>query len=169
MHFNELVKQRYSVRGYRPDPVPGAVLAQLLETIRLAPSAHNYQPYRLIVIRTAGREVELSKIYDRDWFVQAPLVLCAVGVPEEAWVRQDGRSFMDVDVAILVDHLTFAAADLGLGTCWIGSFNAQAARQVLGLPDEVEPLLFTPLGYPADEPHTKERRPLTDLVRYDRW
>jgi len=74
-----------------------------------------------------------------------------------------------VDVAIVMDHLILAAANLGLGTCWIAAFNARAAREILGLPDEIEPLIFTPLGYPADAPTVKERKPLEALVRYEHW
>jgi nitroreductase len=68
-----------------------------------------------------------------------------------------------------MDHLSLAAANAGLGTCWIGAFDPAAAREALGLPDGVEPIAFTPLGYPADEPRPKERKPLSDLVRYERW
>jgi nitroreductase len=68
-----------------------------------------------------------------------------------------------------MDHLILAATELGLGTCWIAAFDPVATREVLELPDRVEPLLFTPLGYPADEPGPKTRKPLADLVRYERW
>ena len=68
-----------------------------------------------------------------------------------------------------LDHLVLAAASLGLGTCWIAAFDPTAAREVLGLPDDVEPVVFTPLGYPADQLGPKERKPLSDLVRYERW
>jgi len=62
-----------------------------------------------------------------------------------------------------------AAANLGLGTCWIANFNKEAARSVLCLPAKVGPVIFTPLGYPADKPGPKIRKPLTDLVRYEHW
>ena len=68
-----------------------------------------------------------------------------------------------------MDHLVLAAAALGLGTCWIAAFDPAAARAVLGLPDEVEPIVFTPLGYAADAPREKKRRPLAELVKYERW
>jgi len=74
-----------------------------------------------------------------------------------------------VDVAIAMDHLILAATDLGLGTCWIGAFDPVATREILGLPDDVEPVAFTPLGYPADEPRPKRRKPLEELVRYEHW
>lgn len=169
MEFHELVNARYSVRAYKPDAVEESKLQQVLEAARLAPTAANRQPFQIIVIRAAGREEELERVYPRDWFVQAPLVICACGLPAQSWVRQDGKNYNDVDVAIVMDHLILAAADLGLGTCWIGAFDPDAAREVLGLPDGVEPIAFTPLGYPADTARPKKRKPLDELVRYERW
>jgi len=169
MEFAELIKKRYSVRAYKADAVEEDKLQQVLEAARLAPTASNRQPFRIIVIHTAGREAELRRIYDRGWFVQAPLLLCACGIPAQAWSRSDGKNYNDVDVSIAMDHLILAATDLGLGTCWVAAFNPAAARQVLGLPDGVEPVAFTPLGYPADQPRPKERKALSELVRYEKW
>ena len=169
MRFSKLIKARYSCRAYRPDPIDERIVAAVVEAARLAPTASNRQPFQLIIVRTRGRETELRRVYDREWFVQAPMVICACGVPAEAWVRKDGANYYQVDVAIAMDHLILAAADLGLGTCWIAAFDAAAARDVLGLPPEIEPVVFTPLGYPADEPKPKERKPAAELVRYDRW
>jgi nitroreductase len=174
MTFLDLVRRRYSVRAYRPDPVPDDLLATVLEAGRLAPTASNRQPFRIIVVQTRGREAELRRIYDSEWFVQAPLILCVCAVPSEAWRRTmyDGRSHADVDASIVMDHLILAAADVGLGTCWIAAFDPAAAREVLAIPDEGEPMLITPLGFAADasaSPRHAERRPLEELVRYERW
>lgn len=169
MEFFDLIKERYSVRAYKPDPVAEGDLERVLDAARLAPTAANRQAFHLIVVHTEGREADLKRVYGRDWFVQAPLVICACGVPGETWVRSNGKNYSDVDVAIVMDHLILAAASLGLGTCWIGAFDAAAAREVLGLPDGVEPVAFTPLGHPADEPRPKKRKALSDLVRYERW
>jgi nitroreductase len=169
MNIVELIKKRYSVRSYRPDAVEEEKLQQVLEAARLAPTAANRQPFQLIVIHTADREAELRRIYRREWFVQSPLILCACGIPGEGWIRMDGKPYFDVDVAIAMDHLILTATELGLGTCWIAAFDPAAAREVLGLPDGVEPIAFTPLGYPAGHPTPKVRKPLSDLVRYERW
>ena len=171
MSFAELIRARYAVRAYRPDPVPDELLAEVLEAGRLAPTAANRQPIRILVVHTAGRQPELARIYSREWFVAAPVILGVCTVPAEAWTRQrfDGRSYADVDAAIVMDHLVLAATDRGLGTCWVAAFDPAVAREVLGLPGDVEPLLFTPLGFPADEPHAKERRPLTELVHLESW
>jgi len=170
MEFSELVQKRYSVRAYKSDPIEDEKLGMVLEAARLAPTAANRQPFQIIVVHTQSRKEELSRIYRREWFVQAPLIICACGVPSEGWVRSDDkRRYLDVDVAIVMDHLILAAANLGLGTCWIAAFNAAAAREILGLPENIEPLIFTPLGYPADQPALKERKPLSTLVRYEKW
>ncbi|MBI4301925.1 MAG: nitroreductase family protein [Chloroflexi bacterium] len=169
MKLLSLIKKRYSVRSYLPDPVEDKKLQYILEAASQAPTAANRQPFQFLVIHTAGQEEELGRIYGRPWFVEAPLVICVCGLRDQAWVRRDGKNYCDVDVAIAMDHLILAATELGLGTCWIGALDASAAREVLGLPPEVEPIAFTPLGYPADQPRPKKRKPLTELVRYEHW
>ena len=150
MDFQDLIRKRFSVRAYSSDPVEDEKLARVLEVARLAPTASNRQPFRLIVVHTEGREDELRRIYNKDWFVQAPLVICACGVPEERWVGEDGVDYLGVDIAIVMDHLILAATDEGLGTCWIGAFNKDVAREVLHIPEDIQPIVFTPLGYPAE-------------------
>ena len=76
MEYSELITKRYSVRAYKPDPVEEGKLGKVLEAARLAPTAANRQPFQLIVIHTAEREAELRRIYRREWFVQAPLIIC---------------------------------------------------------------------------------------------
>jgi len=166
MEFLELVKKRYSVRSYKSTAVEEEKVHKVLEAAILAPTAANKQPFRLIVLKTAGRESDLRRVYARDWFVQAPLVICACAVKGESWTRRDGKNYADVDTTIAFDHLILAAHDLGLGTCWIAAFDPAAAREVLKLPAELEPIAFTPLGYPADEWKPKKRRPASELVQY---
>jgi nitroreductase len=167
--FFETIAARHSVRGYRSEPVPEELLETVLEAARRAPTAANRQPFRLVVIRTEGREEELARVYGRPWFTQAPLVIAVVAVPGEAWRRMDDKPYDEVDATIAMDHLILAAASLGLGTCWIAAFDPAAAREVLGLPDDVEPVAFTPLGWPDKAPASTDRRPLDELVKRERW
>jgi len=141
MNFQELLLARRSVRAYRSDPVPDDLLAKVLEAARLAPSAHNNQAFRVVVIRTRGREAELLRVYPKEWFVEPPIVLAVCALPAEGWVRQryDGWNAAGTDATIATDHMLLAAADLGLGTCWIAAFDPGAAREVLGLPEGVVP------------------------------
>jgi nitroreductase len=169
MDFLELVEKRYSVRAYRSTPVEDEKLNRVLEAMRLAPTACNLQPFQFLVIQTKGREEELRRIYRPSWFVQAPIVICACGIPSRSWSRRDGKNYCDVDVTIAMDHLILAAAEVGLGTCWVGAFNPEEARKILGLPEDAEPLAFTPLGYPDDQPGPKRRKAIQKLVRYEHW
>ena len=108
----------------------------------------------------------LKKLYSAPFFVQAPVVIGVYADLGTAWVRRDGKSYADVDAAIVMDHIILAATELGLGTCWIGAFDAQAARDLAGLGAGWEPVAFTPLGYPASVRPAKRRRPLDELVTY---
>jgi len=168
MEFREVIRRRYSARAYKPDPVEEGKLEAVLEAARLAPTAANRQPVQFIVIHPQGKEAELRRIYRPEWFWKAPLVIGVCAIPSQAWSRMDGKNYADVDATIAMDHLILAATDVGLGTCWIGAFDPAAAREVLGLPEGVEPVAFTPLGYPADEPKPKQRKAISELVRHER-
>jgi nitroreductase len=166
MNFNELVQRRYSVRAYKPDAVEPEKLRAVLQAFRLAPTAANRQPFRLYIIETAKNKEALAHLYHREWFTQAPLVIGIAASIRKAWTRRDGKNYADVDATIAFDHLILQAADLGLGTCWIAAFDPTIARDILSLPQDWEPICFTPLGYPADEPRPKIRKNLEELVIY---
>lgn len=169
MEFDELIRNRYSVRAYKSDPIDDEMLVKILEAGRLAPTAANLQPIQVIIIHTQDRESELKQIYSRDWFTRAPLILFVCGIPSQAWIRRDGASYLLVDAAIVMDHMILEATNLGLGTCWIAAFDAVAARKVLALPEGVEPLICSPLGFPDDQIGIKERKSIQELVRYEKW
>ena len=171
MEFGKLIRERYSVRAYLDKPVEKEKLNKVLEAAVLAPTAANRQAFRIIVVSTpplAGRD-ELKRIYPKDWFTQAPYIICVCSLTRECWTRKDGKNLGDVDAAIVMDHLILAAANEGLGTCWVAAFDAEAAREILKLPGDVEPVVFTPLGYPADKAGPKKRKPLDELVKYETW
>ena len=166
MEYLELIQKRYSVRSYKKDPVEKEKLDKILEAARLAPTACNRQEVKIVVIETKGRGEELKKIYRGDWFSQAPIVIGVFSIPDKSWVRSDGKNYSDVDSAIVMDHIILAAADLGLGTCWIGAFNPQAAKEFAGLGKELEPVAFTPVGYPNCAEPGKIRKSIEDMVVY---
>ncbi len=170
--FQELAETRRSVRAYKPDAVPEELVQQVLETGRLAPSACNKQPWRFIVVRSETTRRALGAAYAREWFWKAPVVIAVCILPKEAWVRSfDGKNYAMVDGALAMDHMQLAAAELGLGTCWIGAFDPAAAREILNLPDGVELVGMTPLGFPDVEPNPRlrSRRPLGETVMKERW
>ncbi len=172
MEFDELVRARYSVRRYQIRPVEDEKLARILETARLAPSARNGQEWRFVVVRSPEtREKLMAAAYGQTYVGEAPVVIAACA-------QHDGRTMTcgqlayPIDVAIAVDHLTLAARNEGLGSCWICRFDEKAAKRALGIPpeDSIRVITLVPLGYPADPaPATKPRLPLEDIVRYERW
>ena len=167
MDFSKLALERYSVRGFTEQPVEEEKLLKILEAAQNAPSATNRQPYKIYVIKTEGKKDALRKIYNKDWFINAPLVICLCSLPAEAWVRaSDQENYYQIDAAIVMDHIILAATDLGLGTCWIAAFDPVEAKNFLGLPDNQIPLLLTPLGYPNKTAVPKKRKTLEELVIY---
>jgi nitroreductase len=146
--FLDLVKKRYSVRNYSDKPVEAEKLNYVLECGRLAPSAANYQPWKVFVIRDTGLRDKLAGTYSRSWFRQAPVILVICGDHQLAWKRSDGKDHTDIDISIIIDHMTLAAAEQGLGTCWICNFDAKACAEILNLPPQIEPVAYLPLGYP---------------------
>lgn len=164
MDFYATLRKRRSIRKYRPDAIEPEKINRILEAARIAPSAANRQPWHFFVIQTPAKREALRSAYDQDWFLSAPVIVCACARTSEAWQRSDGVNYAIVDVAIAFEHLVLAAAVEGLGTCWIGAFKPEEVRKVLDLPENMEPIAMTPLGYPAEMPSPRPRKSLDDIV-----
>jgi nitroreductase len=166
MEFFELISKRYSVRSYKPNAVEDEKLQQVLEAARIAPTACNLQPFKLVVMLVEKHLDTLKKICRASFFTQAPVVIGIYADMDAAWVRKDGKTYADVDAAIVMDHIILAATSLGLGTCWIGAFDAQAARDASPFGEGFEPIAFTPIGYPTSAAPEKQRKSMDDIVVY---
>jgi nitroreductase len=166
MNFDKLVSTRYSVRKYSQKMVEDDKLEMVLEAARKAPSAVNFQPVKLFVIKSEKMLTEIRDCYHRSWLGTAPLIIVVVGLHEAAWKRNhDGKDFTDIDAAIVIDHITLQAAELGLGTCWVCNFDAAICSEVLKLKPDEEPIALIPLGYPeSDDIPVKRRKGLDELV-----
>lgn len=167
MDFEKLVKNRYSVRKYKEKDVEREVLEEILETIRNAPSAVNYQPWHFTVVMDDVTKEKLAEAYPVEWIKKAPVIIVAIGDHSKSWVRDDEKDFCDIDVAIAVDHLSLAAVEKGLGTCWVCAFDKVMVGKVLDLPEHLEPIALLPLGYPIDqEVRAKKRKSLDEIVSW---
>jgi len=163
----EAIKTRRSVRAYKHEPVPDEVLRRILEATRFAPSAGNRQPWKFVIVRDASRRQQLATAADSQYFVgQAPVIIIAVALDPER-VMSCGVPSYAVDLAIAIDHLTLAAASEGLGTCWIGAFSQDEVRRILDIPKNYKVVTVLPLGYPADSPRPKFRKPIEEVVFYE--
>lgn len=165
MEFDDVINKRYSVRGYLDKPVSEEDLNSILKAATLAPTGVNFQPFKIYVINTKNNKEELKEIYSPEWFTQAPLVLAVVGIKDEAWVRKyDDYNIVDIDATIVMDHIILEATNRGLGTCYIGAFKPDKAKEFLKLNDNEVPVLFTPLGYADATPRDTPRKTIDEFT-----
>jgi nitroreductase len=166
----DAINTRRSIRVYQEKPVEDQKLQNVLQAGRLSPSAVNFQPWDFIVVKDKEAKRRLYNAYDRPWFQKAPVIIVVCATPEKAWKRRDGEEFWKIDAAIVTQTMILAATAEGLGTCWIGAFDEEKAKEALGVPTDVRVVAMTPLGY-ADEQKgpVTERKPLAEIVHYDHW
>lgn len=173
MNFLELAKRRFSVRHFKNIPVDKEKLLQVLEAGRIAPSAANRQPWHFVVVQDEQMRRDIATTYHKPWILEAPVIIVVCGDHNISWRRPDGKDHLDIDIAIAIDHMTLAATELGLGTCWVCMFNSMLCHEILKLPPSIETIALLPLGYPVEEPdvnrHQIKRKPLEEIVHWDKF
>jgi len=171
MDVMEAIRTRRSVRGYEAKPVEDEKLMTVLEAGRLAPSAKNLQEWRFVVVRDAATRQKLVAVAHNQAFVgEAPVVIACCADTDEH-VMRCGQLCYPIDVAIAIDHMTLAAVELGLGTCWIGSFYEDQAKEVLGIPEEIRVVELLALGYPklGETGRPKSRLAMDEILHWEKW
>lgn len=169
MDFKELSAARYSLRKFSGRPVEEEKLALVLEAGRNAPTAHNLQPQRIFVLRSPESLEKADRCMGSHFH---PPVILAVGYdPSAAWNREtDGKNHGEIDAAIAATQMMLQAADLGLGTTYVGMFEPEKLRAEFPEMAGLEIIALLPLGYPAEGAHParlhSDRRALEELVRY---
>ncbi len=159
MEFREVIERRRSIRKYGPDPVPEEKLRRLYEALQLAPSGGNKEEYAFVFVTDAEKRRRIAEeAGHQDFIGQAPVLMLAVCEP--------GREF---DVAIAVDHMVLAAADEGLGTCWVGWFEREPVRQALGIPERKAVPIMVTIGYADEAPECRSRKPLDELIMLNEY
>ncbi len=167
MEVQQAIKTRRSVRAYKSIPVPEEKLKKVLEAARLAPSAHNEQERKFVVVKNVKKRKELAEAaFNQSFIAEAPVVIVAVATNPES-VLTSGVPVYAVDLAIAVEHMALQAVEEGLGTCWIGAFNQDEVKKVLEIPEECKVVALMPLGFPADKPRPKSRKEMKEIVSYD--
>jgi len=168
MEFTEVIKTRRSVRAYRSDPVPGSVIKKILDYTRLAPSANNVQPWHFIVVQDPAKRREIAELASGQTFVgEAPVIIVCCGrryTDRYSWI---GDNMYLIDCSIAIDHLTLAARNEGLGTCWIGAFNHKGIKKAIAIPPGYDVIMLIPVGYPASKEafhETSSRHSLDEII-----
>lgn len=169
MDFAKLSAERYSLRKFSDRPVEAENLELILEAGRNAPTAHNNQPQRIFVLQTQQALEKADGCTSMHF--HAPVVLVAAYDPAAAWVRElDGKNHGEIDTAIAVTQMMLQAADLGLGTTYVGVFEPEKLLAAFPEMAGLRPIALLPLGYPAEGAHPSrlhtERKPLEELVKY---
>jgi len=179
MEVLEAIRTRRSIRKYKSDPVDDKTLETVLEAARQAPSWANTQCWHFVVVRNAETKGKLSDTLNdtnpaRDAVRNAPLVIVACaekgksGHKDGEPVTDKGDWFM-FDVALAMQNLVLAARSLGLGTVYIGRFEAREVDRILSVPDGYCAVAMTPLGYPDETKEPRPRKELGEIVHYDKW
>ncbi len=163
MEIYDAIKIRRSVRQFRDDPVAEDSLKNILEAARMAPSAENSQDYKFIIVHDASTRKDLAGAAEQRFIAQAPVVIVGVSLKPD-YLMDCGVPAYAVDLAIAFDHITLAAVQEDLGTCWIGAFNQERVKKILKIPEKYKVVALMPLGVPYDEPGVKSRKKISDLI-----
>ncbi len=164
----ETIRERRSIRRYKDQPVPDDIIRQLLEAATLAPNAGNLQPWHFFVVKDKKVRSDLAKAAGRQNFVaEAPvtIVVCADPAHSASRYRSRGAELYCLqDTAAAAQNLFLAATAFGLGTCWVGAFDEKLAGMALNLKENLRPVAIFPVGYPAENPRPRARRPLEQVM-----
>ncbi len=154
----EIIKKRRSVRSYKKDDIPDEILREILEAARLAPSAKNLQEWKFIIIRDKETKEKLCEAAKGQKFVmEAPIIIAGVATYTR-YVMTNGIPACHIDLAIAMEHIALAAAEKGIGTCWIGAFYQDKAKEILNVPEDCLIVALMTLGYPKKELKEEEKR-----------
>ena len=171
MEFFTLVKERYSCRKFSDKPVEDETLNKILEAGILAPTAKNAQPVKIWVIKSEDALAKVKALNPFKWMENVKLILAVGGTNEGAFVRpSDKRNFEDVDACIVATHIMLAIHDLGLGSTWVGLFDAPKLKEAFPEMKDYDLVALFPIGYPADDAEPSDRHAVrkdkAELVKY---
>ena len=180
MEFDDVIRQRTSIRAYEPIPVDDSLIQNILENARLAPSWMNRQCWHFVIITDTMIIQEIAKtgIINR-WLKQAPVIIIACADPHRSGENNE-IPYYAVDTAIAMQHLILSATNVGLGTCWIGSFDERRIKTLLEIPPRIRIIALTPLGYPKEKKafgdksrkmfiRSTTRKRLDEIVHWEHW
>lgn len=171
MEFEKLAaEKRYSCRNFEQRPIEKTDMDKILEAGRIAPTAANAQPQRIIAINTPEGMQKLAQCTHYTYGAPAALVVCYDS--SNVWVRNyDGKDSGDVDASIVTTLMMLQASELGIGTCWVGHFDPWRIKELFNIPENIVPVAILDMGYPGEkgQPHPVhwKRKDLNETVVYE--
>jgi len=171
MDVFEAIKTRRSIRAFTRRDVSKDDVRKLLDAASWAPSAGNIQPWEFIVVRDPEIKKGLSiAALDQTFIEEAPVVIvvCAnLTLSANGYGVRGVSLYCLQDTAAAIQNMLLTACALGLATCWVGAFHEEEARRVLNIPDGVRPVAIIPVGYAAETPRARWKRPVREIVHYE--
>ena len=171
MDVLEAIKGRRSIRAFKSDDVSPEIVKRLIDVARQAPSAGNIQPWEFIIVRELKIKRSLAEAaLDQSFIEEAPVVIvvCANENRSSQGYGARGKTLYCIqDTAAAIQNLLLFAYSIRLGTCWIGAFREDEAREILKIPSGIRPVAIIPVGYPAETPLPRSRRPINLIVHYE--
>ena len=165
MTVMEAIKARKSIRKYESKPIEPEKLEQVLEAGRLAPSARNEQTWKFIVTENAEQRAAVTAACGQEFVGEAPVILTVCTANQR--MMRCGQPACTIDASIAMSFMILEAAEQGLGTCWIGSFDEPQVRAALRIPEEYQIVALTPMGYPAEDPAPRPRKEMQEILVKD--
>ena len=173
MDVFEAIKGRRSIRAFKNLDIPEETIERLIDAARWAPSAGNIQPWEFIIVRNPETKRKLAEAALNQTFIEEAPVVIVVCADHERSSRGYGSRgatlYCIQDTAAAIQNIHLAATALKLGTCWIGAFREEPVKKTLGIPDGLRPVAIIPVGHPAEQPRPRPRRPLSEIIHYERF
>lgn len=171
MDVLQAIKGRRSIRAFKSRDVPPEMVEKLIDAARWAPSAGNIQPWEFIVVRKTEIQKRLAEAaLNQTFIMEAPVVIVACADQNRSsrgYGRRGKNLYCIQDTAAAIQNIHLAAYSLGLGTCWVGAFREEQAKKALDIPEGRRPVAIIPVGYPAESPKPRDRRPVNQIVHYE--
>jgi nitroreductase len=171
MELSEAIKRRRSIRTFKKQDVPEETVEKLIDAARWAPSAGNIQPWEFVIVRKPAVKKKLAQAALNEAFVEeAPVVIVVCADEKRSLMGYGFRGktlYCIQDTAAATQNILLTAHSLGLGTCWIGAFNEDEAKEAVNAPEEIRPVAIIPVGYPNEVPSQRNRRPISQIMHYE--
>ena len=169
----EAIKNRRSIRAFKNEGISSETVEKLIDAARWAPSAGNIQPWEFIIVKNSEVKRRLAEAALNQKFIEeAPIVIVVCADENRSFKGYGlrGKSLYCIqDTAAAIQNIHLAACSLGLATCWVGAFKEEDVRKILDVPDGVRPVALVPVGYPAEKPSPPSRRPLSQIIHYEKF
>ncbi len=172
MELDEAIKERRSIRAFKPQNVSEETVEKLIDAARHAPSAGNIQPWEFIIARKQDTKRKLALAAHQAFIEEAPVVIvvCADEARSSSRYSSRGETLYCIqDTAAATQNILLTAYSLGLGTCWIGAFNEGEAIKALKTPVGIRPVAMIPVGYSNKAPSQRGRRPLSQIMHHEKF